>query len=217
VAREEEKFFGAFIVRSPLTNSPSSNLDRPLQAADSRVVTEPFRCFSQDYLGAIIVFIAVLTALISSYLLPDEASPSLVGLALQYSLLIPIYLNWVVKLYADMEMYFGACERISYYIENCYHEEQQSPAVVCKFPRIASILMYCRFKIYLCLEDEPLPAHWPQHGSIEFRKVSLKHPAQDESFIADLNLTIPTGQRVSCCRSCCLFTIICGFRVSPSW
>lgn len=63
-------------------------------------------------------------ALISSYLLPDETSASLVGLALQYTLLIPIYLNWVVKLYADMEMYFGACERISYYIENCYHEQQ---------------------------------------------------------------------------------------------
>jgi ABC-type multidrug transport system fused ATPase/permease subunit len=176
----------------------------------------------QDYLGAIIVFIAVLTALISSYLLPDEASASLVGLALQYTLLIPIYLNWVVKLYADMEMYFGACERISYYIENCYHEEQQSPAVACKFrPHFPSLiqlrLTYRCFKIYLCLEDEPLPAHWPQHGSIEFRNVSLKHPAQDESFIADLNLTIPTGQRVSCCRSCCLFTIICGFRLSPSW
>lgn len=81
----------------------------------------------QDYLGAIIVFIAVQTALISSYLLPDETSASLVGLAIQYTLLIPIYLNWVVKLYADMEMYFGACERISYYIElNCYHEQQNS-------------------------------------------------------------------------------------------
>lgn len=80
-------------------------------------------------MGAAIVFIAVQTALISSYLLPDDTSPSpsLVGLAIQYTLLIPIYLNWVVKLYADMEMYFGACERISYYIEqNCYHEREDS-------------------------------------------------------------------------------------------
>lgn len=71
-------------------------------------------------------------ALISSYLLPDEASASLVGLALQYTLLIPIYLNWVVKLLADLEMYFGACERISYYIENCYHE-QQNLMGTCKY------------------------------------------------------------------------------------
>lgn len=73
-------------------------------------------------MGAIIVFIAFQTALITSQILPDDSLPSLVGLALQYTLLIPIYLNWVVKLFADMEMYFGACERISYCIENDYQE-----------------------------------------------------------------------------------------------
>lgn len=152
---------------------------------------------SQDGLGAIIVFIAVQTALISSYLLPDEASASLVGLALQYTLLIPIYLNWVVKLYADMEMYFGACERISFYIENGHHE-QDDPKEACKCTkaghwarRLTGVLL-C-----LSIQDEPLPAHWPQHGNIEFRNVSLKHPAQNEKFIADLNLIIPAGQRVS--------------------
>lgn len=79
----------------------------------------------QDYLGAIIVFIAILTALITSYLLPSESSPSLVGLALGYTLLIPIYLNWVVQLSANMEMYFGACERISYCIENGNQEVER--------------------------------------------------------------------------------------------
>jgi hypothetical protein len=78
------------------------------------------------------VFIAVQTALISTYLLPDDTSASLVGLALQYTLLIPIYLNWVVKLFADMEMYFGACERISYYIESAYHE-QENAIEICKY------------------------------------------------------------------------------------
>lgn len=92
-------------------------------------------------MGAIIVFMAVQTALISSYLLPDGASASLVGLALQYTLLIPIYLNWVVKCYADLEMYFGACERISYYIENGYHE-QQNPLETCKYTILR--LFYCR-------------------------------------------------------------------------
>lgn len=29
---------------------------------------------------------------------------------------MPIYLNWVVKLLADLEMYIGAVERISHYI-----------------------------------------------------------------------------------------------------
>lgn len=84
------------------------------------------------------MFIAVQTALISTYLLPDETSASLVGLALQYTLLIPIYLNWVVKLFADMEMYFGAIERISYYIESAYHE-QQNTMETCKYLKFQTI------------------------------------------------------------------------------
>ena len=87
----------------------------------------------QDYLGAIIVFLAIQTGLISSFLLPDESSASLVGLALNSTLLIPIYLNWVVKLFADMESYFGACERISYYIESFYHEPQLCLMETCKY------------------------------------------------------------------------------------
>nr|XP_043068593.1 ATP-binding cassette sub-family C member Sur [Drosophila bipectinata] len=42
-------------------------------------------------------------------------TPSLVGLAINYTLLVPIYLNWVVKLLADMEMYAGSVERIAHY------------------------------------------------------------------------------------------------------
>lgn len=151
----------------------------------------------QDYLGAIIVFVAIQTSLISSYLLP-ETSASLVGLALQYTLMIPIYLNWVVKLFADCEMYFGACERISYYIESFYHEPQLLEG--CKYTiqrsqwRRSSNVM---FFILFMFEDELLPASWPQYGNIEFRNVSLKHPTQTESFIKDLNLIIPAGQRVS--------------------
>lgn len=30
---------------------------------------------------------------------------------------MPIYLNWVVKLLADMEMYFGAVERVQSYFD----------------------------------------------------------------------------------------------------
>ncbi|XP_070506650.1 ATP-binding cassette sub-family C member Sur isoform X2 [Chironomus tepperi] len=128
-----------------------------------------------DYLGAIIVFIAIQTALITSQILPDDSLPSLVGLALQYTLLIPIYLNWVVKLFADMEMYFGACERISYCIDNDYQE-------------MDAVNVY-----------ETLPERWPQFGDIEFRNVSLKHANQNDSFIKDLCLNIPAGQRIGIC------------------
>uniref|UniRef100_A0A1I8P9M9 ATP-binding cassette sub-family C member Sur n=1 Tax=Stomoxys calcitrans TaxID=35570 RepID=A0A1I8P9M9_STOCA len=102
---------------------------------------------SLDYLGGVIVFVAIVTALLaatiacnrgnedrhqhmmtaheSSSSASDESvitiafspSPSLVGLAINYTLLMPIYLNWVVKLLADMEMYVGSVERIAYYAQ----------------------------------------------------------------------------------------------------
>lgn len=156
----------------------------------------------QDYLGAIIVFIALLTALITSYLLPNETSPSLVAMALQYTLLIPIYLNWVVQLSANMEMYFGACERISYCIEsgNQEAEEKSSSSSVntmraCKYSLPLSSRISLQF--ISISQDESLPEKWPQNGCIEFRLVSLKHANQSECFIKDLSVNIPAGQRVS--------------------
>ena len=62
------------------------------------------------------MFVSIVTALFTSQMYPEAASPSLVALAINYTLLVPIYLNWVVKLLADLEMYIGAVERISLYI-----------------------------------------------------------------------------------------------------
>ncbi|SPP85605.1 ATP-binding cassette sub-family C member Sur [Drosophila guanche] len=96
---------------------------------------------SLDYLGGCIVFLAIVTSLATASFscskhryardvaetyannksMPEDftselsPTPSLVGLAINYTLLVPIYLNWVVKLLADMEMYAGSVERIAHY------------------------------------------------------------------------------------------------------
>lgn len=49
---------------------------------------------------------------------PETTKSSLVGLAINYTLLVPIYLNWVVKLISDMETYIGSVERIWSYIDD---------------------------------------------------------------------------------------------------
>lgn len=70
-------------------------------------------------MGGVIVFVSIVTALFTAKLLsktPEAVSPSMIALAINYTLLVPIYLNWVVKLLADLEMYIGAVERISLYI-----------------------------------------------------------------------------------------------------
>lgn len=80
---------------------------------------------NQDYLGGIIVFVAIITALFTVQYYPDGVSASTVALAINYTLLVPIYLNWVVKLLSDMEMYIGAVERISHYIDR---QNSKAPA-----------------------------------------------------------------------------------------
>lgn len=71
----------------------------------------------QDYLGGIIVFAAMLVSLISVSIKPALKTSTFFGLAINYTLLIPIYLTWVVKFLIDLEVYMGAVERIQRYSE----------------------------------------------------------------------------------------------------
>ncbi|XP_058450018.1 ATP-binding cassette sub-family C member Sur isoform X2 [Malaya genurostris] len=130
-----------------------------------------------DYLGAFIVFIAIVSGLVTASLNPDMTSSSLIGLAINYALLVPIYLNWVVKLAAEMEMFIGAVERIQCFIESSQERARERNKVKYK----------------------PVPISWPQKGDIVFENVSLRYESQKENIITNLNLTIPTGQRIGIC------------------
>ncbi|XP_055635948.1 ATP-binding cassette sub-family C member Sur isoform X2 [Toxorhynchites rutilus septentrionalis] len=130
-----------------------------------------------DYLGAVIVFVAILSALITARLNPGTISSSLIGLAINYALLVPIYLNWVVKLTAEMEMYVGAVERIQLYIDSSQQRIRERSKI--------------KYKV--------VPISWPQKGDIVFENVSLRYEGQEENVITNLNLNIPTGQRIGIC------------------
>lgn len=68
-------------------------------------------------MGGTIVLISVVGSLLAAQFYPSIVSPSLVGLAINYTLLVPIYLNWVVKFLADVEMYMGSVERVKQYAD----------------------------------------------------------------------------------------------------
>ncbi|XP_017767068.1 PREDICTED: ATP-binding cassette sub-family C member Sur [Eufriesea mexicana] len=126
-----------------------------------------------DYLGAVIVGSATLAALISAELYPDRVTPALVGLAINYTLLVPIYLNWVVKFTAETEMYFGSVARISTYRYAPVENYQQKVSHV--------------------------PDNWPSRGEIIFENVSLRYVSQREPVISNLTLRIPAGQKIGIC------------------
>ncbi|KAL6445158.1 hypothetical protein ACFW04_002204 [Cataglyphis niger] len=126
-----------------------------------------------DYLGAVIVITAIFAALLSAELYPSRVTPALVGLAINYTLLVPIYLNWVVKFTAEIEMYMGSVVRISAYRnvqpEKCHEND-------------------------LRVADD-----WPNKGEIVFENVSLRYDVDRNPVIMDLFLTIPAGQKLGIC------------------
>ncbi|CAD1468666.1 unnamed protein product, partial [Heterotrigona itama] len=126
-----------------------------------------------DYLGAVIVGSATFAALISTELYPDRVTPALVGLAINYTLLVPIYLNWVVKFTAETEMYFSSVARISAY-------------------RYATVENYQQ-NVY------HVPDTWPTKGEITYENVSLRYVSQTEPVISNLSLKIPAGQKIGIC------------------
>jgi len=52
-----------------------------------------------------------MVALITTTFFSSAISSAMVGLAINYTLLVPVYLNWVVKFFADLETYMSAVER----------------------------------------------------------------------------------------------------------
>lgn len=57
--------------------------------------------------------IATVTSLIAA--IYGDISTSFVGMSISYTLLIPIYLNWVVRNLASLEMHMSAVERVHQY------------------------------------------------------------------------------------------------------
>ncbi|XP_078045328.1 sulfonylurea receptor isoform X2 [Augochlora pura] len=127
-----------------------------------------------DYLGAVIVVAATFAALISAELYPSRVTPALVGLAINYTLLVPIYLNWVVKFTAEIEMYMGSVARISAY----RHADSED---------------------YQDEDGHRVPELWPSKGEIIFDDVSLIYHTQKEPAISNLSLKIPAGQKIGVC------------------
>lgn len=68
-----------------------------------------------DYLGGVILFIATLISITAA--LYWNVQSAFVGLAMTYTLLVPVYLNWLVRNLAAVEMNMNSVERIYRYTQ----------------------------------------------------------------------------------------------------
>ncbi|XP_022163687.1 ATP-binding cassette sub-family C member Sur-like [Myzus persicae] len=125
-----------------------------------------------DYLGGAIVFVATMVALITTTFFSSAISSAMVGLAINYTLLVPVYLNWVVKFFADLETYMSAVERTEEFA-TIPIENYRSESVITRA--------------------------WPSKGYIVLDKVSVKYNESQEPVISNVSLNIPPGQKVGIC------------------
>ena len=68
-----------------------------------------------DYLGGVILFVANVISITGA--LYWNVQNSLVGLAMTYTLLVPVYLNWLVRNLTSVEMNMNSVERIYKYTQ----------------------------------------------------------------------------------------------------
>lgn len=71
----------------------------------------------KDYLGGVIVFAAMILSLLTVSLESTQKTSMYFGLAINYTLLVPIYLTWVVKFLIDLDIYMEAVNRIQGFSE----------------------------------------------------------------------------------------------------
>ncbi|XP_041460450.1 ATP-binding cassette sub-family C member 9-like isoform X1 [Lytechinus variegatus] len=157
--RDEKRFFKDILVK----------IDKNNTALVYLYTANRWLAIRLDYLGAVVVLIASLSALLGALYLDVDAS--LVGLAITYSLEISIYMNMVVRGCADLELQMNAMERIRYYTE-VPNEEYDGM--------------------------EP-PPEWPQKGEIVLDNISVRYARELDPVLHDVSVTIPPGQKLGIC------------------
>ncbi|XP_033647324.1 ATP-binding cassette sub-family C member 9-like [Asterias rubens] len=122
-----------------------------------------------DFIGSIVVLLAGMTTLVGAIV--SDLDPSLVGLAVSYSLQVSLFLNFVVRGIAELEMQMNAVERVKHYtyIENEPYEGT----------------------------DPPLG--WPMRGVIQMERVSVRYAKDTEPVLNDVSVTFHEGENVGIC------------------
>lgn len=121
------------------------------------------------------MFLATLAAVISSYVYPEAVTASMVGLAINYTLLVPVYLNWVVKFLAEVEMFMNSVDRIDRYAELEIEDYEGE------------------------LPKDSLPENWPTSGEVKFEDISVQYGPDRPPIISGLGVNVSAKQKVGIC------------------
>jgi len=124
------------------------------------------------------VLVTTLMALLFHQHYPQHITAGQVGLAINYTLMTPIYLQWVVRFWSELEMYFNALQRVLHYSQL----RQESQPSQRQLPTPA--------------EDR---AEWPTEGYIELKEVSIAYRPCLQPVVTGVNLKVSHGEKIGIC------------------
>uniref|UniRef100_A0A671K691 ATP-binding cassette sub-family C member 9-like n=1 Tax=Sinocyclocheilus anshuiensis TaxID=1608454 RepID=A0A671K691_9TELE len=122
-----------------------------------------------DYLGAVIVLTAAVTAIWTS------SQSGLVGLGLTYALTVTNYLNWVVRNLADLEVQMAAVKKVNSFLSTESENYEGS------------------------MDVSQVPEDWPQHGEIKIQDLCVRYDTMLKPVLKHVNAHINPGQKVGIC------------------
>ncbi|ELU39833.1 canalicular multispecific organic anion transporter 1 [Rhizoctonia solani AG-1 IA] len=121
-----------------------------------------------DFLGTILTFCVAILAVAARFSL----SPSQIGVALSYILLVQQSFGWMVRQSAEVENDMNGVERILHYAQ---HVEQEAP--------------------YEIPDKEP-PASWPESGAVELKDVVMSYRPGLPAVLRGLSMRIQGGEKI---------------------
>uniref|UniRef100_A0A803T4G9 Multidrug resistance-associated protein 1 n=1 Tax=Anolis carolinensis TaxID=28377 RepID=A0A803T4G9_ANOCA len=157
----------AFAEQQRFVRQSDLKVDQNQKAYYPSIVANRWLAVRLESVGNCIVLFAALFAVIARHVL----SPGLVGLSISYSLQITTYLNWLVRMSAEMETNIVAVERVKEYSEKEQEAEWRLPGA-------------------------PIPEGWPQEGRVEFRGYSLRYRDDMDLVLRNITITISGGEKV---------------------
>eukprot|EP00058_Branchiostoma_floridae_P010039 XP_002595527.1 hypothetical protein BRAFLDRAFT_118956 [Branchiostoma floridae] len=123
------------------------------------------------YLGAIIVFLAGLSSMLAAMF--GSVSSAMVGLSITYALNIQMYLLWLVRGYAMIEMMMTSVERVDSY-SSIPTEPYNTDGNV--------------------IPDD----NWPSKGEVTFEDVSVRYDKTLDPVLTDVSATFEAGEKLFC-------------------
>ncbi|KAF9912121.1 hypothetical protein BX616_010415, partial [Lobosporangium transversale] len=150
-----------------------SRLDKNLRAFYPSAAGNRWLAFRLECLSSVIIFGSAFLSVVSlSKHLPVD--PGLVGLSLTYALNITQTLNWMIRMYTEVETNIVAVERLQEYV----NLPSEAPEII---------------------EDHRPPQEWPDHGQIEFKDYETRYRPGLELVLRGVNCLIRPREKIGIC------------------